>query len=261
MTITRRTLTIGFARSITAGMPSTMEVAVAPLNEPGAPELDISLVGGTQTQVVVLSNATNLVSFALVPTDSPQLDQRVIYRIAWRERFLGRQYTHDFVMPDFNVNYADLDDLGAVLGGTTYVQWTDRGVPGGVAGLNSLGQVIDADGQVVAAGGGADANNFTASGGVVKVETEVDGQTVYDFQLDPATGAVRKWQGPVLPANGNFGTVNHDLDTPHVLVTIRNAVSRLPVDAVCRPNLDGSTIAVEFASPPLLGQFTAVVIG
>lgn len=262
MTITRRTLTIGFERSITAGMPSTMEVAVVPLSEPGAPELDISLVGGPQSQVVVLGNATNPVSFTLVPTDNPELSQRVIYRIAWRERFMGRQYTHDFVMPDFDVNFADLDDLGSILGGQTYVQWSDRSVPGGVAGLNSLGQVIDADGNpILATTGATSVQNLVAGNGLEKITTTTtDGDPVYEFRL-AAGVAVRKWTGLVLPASGNFGSISHNLGVIQVVVEVRDTVSRLPVSAVCRPNLDGNTIAVEFASPPSPGQFTAVVLG
>ncbi len=262
MTIPRRTLTINFERSITADIPNTMEVVIVPLSEPGAPELDTSLVGGTQTQHILLANTTNPVAFQLVPTDSPQLDQRVLYRIAWRERFLGRQYTHDFVMPDTNVNFADLDDLGAVLGGTTYVQWTDRGMPNGVAGLNSMGQVIDADGNpIIGASGAASAQSFTASAGVVKVTgDDEDGNTTYDFRLDTAVAA-RRWNGPVLPASGNFGTINHNLGTQHVIAVVRSAATRMPVDATIRPNLDGNTISVEFASPPVSGQYVAVVIG
>jgi hypothetical protein len=262
-TVPRRTLTINFERSITAGVPNSMEIVVIPLSEPNAPALDGSLVGGPQTQVIVLANATTPVTFSLVPTDSPFLDQRVVYRIAWRERFMGRQYTHDFVMPDANVNFADLDDLGAVLGGVTYLQQTDRSVPGGVAGLNNLGQVIDADGNpIIGTTGGASAQNFTASGGILKVTTTVNGQTSYDFRLDPTAAVVRKWTGLVLPASGNFGTISHGLGTTGVVVSVRDTVSRLVVtSAVTRPNLDGNTIAVEFASPPLSGQYTATVIG
>lgn len=260
-TVPRRTLTINFQRSITAAIPNTMEVVVVPLSEPNAPELDGSLVGGPQSQLVVLANEVNPVTFDLVPTDSPFLDQRVIYRIAWRERYMGKQYTHDFVMPDTDVNFADLDDLGQVLGGTTYVQWTDRGTPGGVAGLNNLGQVIDADGNPVLGGAGADANNFTASGGIVKITTEVDGVNAYEFRLDPSTGAARKWSGTVTPASGNFGTVVHNLGTTAVVVAVYVTATRIPVDAIARPNLDGNTIAIEFSAPPTSGQYTAVVIG
>lgn len=260
MTIPRRRLTVSFERSITAGVPNTMEIAVTPLSEPGSPEADLSLVGGTQAQTIVLTNATNAVTFDLVPTDSPSLNQRVLYRIAWRERYMGRQYTHDFVMPDTDVNFADLGDLGAILGGETYVQWTDRGRPNGVAGLNSLGQVIDADGNPVLGSDGLDALGFTASGGITKVATTEANQTLYDFRLDTDVAA-RRWVGLVIPASGNFGAISHNLGTVFVQVTVYNTSTRVPVDVICRPNLDGNTVAVEFASPPVTGQYTAVVIG
>lgn len=74
--------------------------------------------------------------------------QRVhLVRIAWREKYMGRQYTQDFVMPDYDCDYDDLQDLGNIIGGETYVQWPDRSRPGGVAGLNDVGQVIDAFGS------------------------------------------------------------------------------------------------------------------
>ena len=196
MTVPRRTLSITFERSITAGVPNTMEIAVLPLGEPGAPELEVSLVGGTQSKTIVLANTANTVTFDLVPTDSPQLNQRVIYRIGWRERYIGRQYTSDFVMPDADVSFADLQDLGAILGGVAYLQWTDRGSVNGVAALDALGRVLDGDGNpIVSATGGASAQSFTASRGVQKVTTtNNDGLTTYDFRLDPDT-AVRKYHG------------------------------------------------------------------
>jgi hypothetical protein len=263
MPIQKRTLTVNFQRSITAGVPNTMEVAVTPLSEPRAPEQDLSLVGGTQNRVVVLANETTPVSFELVPTDSPELDQRVIYRIAWRERFLGRQYTHDFVMPNANVNFADLSDLGSILGGETYLQWDDRGVPGGVAALNSLGQVIDAAGNpVISSDDAASALAIVASGGIEKItSTNTSGDTIYTFRLDPDE-AVRKWSGLVVPTTGNLGTVTHNLGTIHVLAVVRETATRIPVPgAVIRPNADGNGLLIEFASPPLSGQYTAVVLG
>lgn len=261
MTLPRRRLTITFERSITAGVPNTMEIAIIPLAQPDAPELDITLVGGTQTQTILLANEANPVFFDLVPTDSPGLSQRVLYRIAWRERYMGRQYTADFVMPDTDCSYADLGDLGAVLDGTTYVQWTDRGRPNGVAALNALGQVVDADNNPVIGGTEAfDPANFTASHGVMKVSDQVDGVNVYEFQLDPAT-AGRKWVGLVIPAAGNFGTIVHNLGAVHVLVQVYHTATRIPATVAFRPNLDGNTVAVEFDEPPLTGQYTAVVIG
>lgn len=264
MPLNRRTLTISFERSVSSGVPSTMEVAVVPLAEPGSPESDVTLVGGTQIQTVLLNNQTNVVRFSLVPTDHPNLTQRVLYRIGWREKFLGRQYTHDFVMPDSDVNFRDLGDIGNILGGTTYVQWTDRGTPGGVAALNELGQVVDADGNpLIATEGGASIQSMTASGGILKVvDTDpLTGVTTYDFQLDPSSAA-RKWHGPVIPASGNFGAIAHHLGNPHPLVVVRDATTRLaPANIVCRPNLDGDTISVEFPAPIITGQYVATVIG
>lgn len=261
MTVPRRTLTVTFERSITAGVPNEMEIVVIPLSEPGAPEADLSLVGGPQSQTIVLANANNYVEFRLVPTDSPQLDQRVLYRIGWRERFLGRQYTRDFTMPDTDVNFADLDELGAVLGGTTYLQWTDRGTPGGVAGLNSLGQVIDSDGNPVTADGPSLAQAVTASQGVQRVTvTNEDDSVSYDFRLAPGV-AGRKWAGPVIPASGNFGVIDHGLGTTDVLVQVYRVSDRQPITVTARPNLDGDTVSLEFTSPPASGQYRAVVIG
>jgi len=147
--VQKRALTINFERAVSAGTPSVMEVAVAPLAEPNAPHQDVTLVGGTQVQSILLDNEVNPAVFLLVPTDHPDLTERVTYRIAWREKYMGRQYTNDFVMPDFDVSYDDLEDLGAIIGGETYIQWSDRSHPGGVAGLNDAGQVIDSSGNVV----------------------------------------------------------------------------------------------------------------
>lgn len=256
----RRRLTITFQRSITAGRPNTMEVTVLPLTSPSSPALDGTLVGGPQTQTILLGNAANPVFFDLVPSDHPELAARVLYRIGWRERYLGRQYTHDFVMPDADVDFDDLDSLEAILGGETYVQWTDVGTPGGVAGINELGQVLDGDGNPVLGGASSSVQNLTASDGITKVEVTDDGVTTFDLRLDPGRG-VRKWTGPVLPGSGNFGSISHDLNTIDVLVQVYRVSDRMPIPVTARPNLDGTTIAVEFTSPPTSGQYRAVVIG
>lgn len=260
MPLPRRTLTVTFQRSVTGGIPATMEVVVVPLSTPQSPAVDASVVGGPQRQLVVLDDDA-VVVFQLVPTDHPDLDQRVLYRIAWRERFLGRQYTHDFVMPDSDVAFADLDDLGAVLGGTTYVQWTDRGVPGGVAALDEQGRVLDADGvPVIGVEQALSENSFTASQGVLKVSDDTGEVPVYDFRLDPNLAA-RRWVGPVIPASGSFGVVDHGLGTVFVSVSVYETATRMPVAVTARPNLDGDTVAIEFAAPPPANLYTAVVIG
>ena len=154
-TMVKRQLTVNFQRSVSGGVPQVMEVIIAPLTDPSSPTNDATLVGGTQAQDVLLTNENNPVYFDLVPTDSPGLTDRLTYRIAWREKYMGQQFTYDFVMPDFDCNYEDLQDLGNIIGGETYVQWTDRLRPGGVAGLNQQGQVIDSVGNVVSGAGEA----------------------------------------------------------------------------------------------------------
>lgn len=148
MQVQKRALTVNFQRAVTGdGPPVVMEVAVNPLASPSAPNLDATLVT-RETQDVLLSEDAQVV-FYLVPTDHPELDQRVPYRIAWREKYMGRLFVQDFVMPDFDVDFDDLQELGNIIGGETYIQWSDRGRPEGVAGLNAQGQVVDADGNVV----------------------------------------------------------------------------------------------------------------
>jgi hypothetical protein len=257
----KRTLTINFERSVTAGIPNTIEVAIAPLSEPNAPSQNVTLVGGTQTQIIVCDNEVNPAVFELVPTDAPELSQRILYRIAWRQRYLGRQYVKDFVMPDFDCSFDDLEDLGSIIGGETYLQWTDRGNPGGVAALNSLGQVLDGDGNPVGDPDVLLAQNLTGSNGVTIVENQAaDGYTTYDFQADDSIP--RRYAGPVIPASGNFGTVVHNLGTTEVVATFRLAATRDSVTPVVwKPNADGNTLGVMFDAPPLAGQYWAVVIG
>ncbi|QZE10550.1 hypothetical protein SEA_SCOOBYDOOBYDOO_235 [Mycobacterium phage ScoobyDoobyDoo] len=143
----KRALTINFQRSV-GSAPVVMEVAINPLAEVSAPDLDATLVG-RQTQDVLLTAENNPVVFELVPTDHPDLTERIPYRIAWREKYMGRVFTKDFVMPDFDVDFDDLQNLGNIIGGETYLQWADRSRPGGVAALNDSGQVVDADGNPV----------------------------------------------------------------------------------------------------------------
>ena len=263
MTLPKRTLTLTFDRSITAGKPDTVEVSVVPLAEPEAQAPDTLLIGGPQTKTLLLANQTNSLTFQLVPTDHPQLQERVLYRIGWRQRYLGRQTTHDFVMPDTDINFADLADLGNILGGETYVQWTDRGAPGGVAALNSLGQVVDASGTPIISDDGDNlASSLTASGGIQKTTTPATETTpaVHDFSLQPGA-AGRKWSGDVTPASGNFGTITHGLGTTDILAAVYRISDRMPIEAVIHPNADGNTVSIQFSSPPGPGQYRAVIIG
>ena len=61
MTMVRRRLTINFQRSVKAGKPQVLEVVVAPLTNPSAPNEDATLVGGPQQQDILLGNENNQV--------------------------------------------------------------------------------------------------------------------------------------------------------------------------------------------------------
>lgn len=258
----KRTLTINFERAVTAGVPNTIEVAVAPLSEPNSPPSNTTLVGGTRTQVIVCDNEVNPAVFELVPSDAPELSERILYRIAWRQRYLGRQFVKDFVMPDFDVSFDELENLGSIIGGETYVQWTDRGSPGGVAALNSLGQVLDGDGNAIGDPNATLAASLTAGEGITITEaTSPDDFTVHEFAIDRSVVA-RRWSGPVIPASGNFGSVTHNLGTTDVLAIFRRTDTRDSVTPVVwKPNADGDTLGAMFEAPPTAGQYWAIVIG
>lgn len=143
-----RALTVNFQRAVTGdGPPVVMEVAVNPLSVASSPNQDATLIT-RETQDVLLADRAEVI-FYLVPTDHPDLTARVTYRIAWREKYMGRVFTQDFVMPDFDCDFDDLQDLGNLIGGSTYVQWSDVSRPGGVAALNEAGRVVDSEGRVV----------------------------------------------------------------------------------------------------------------
>ena len=149
MVLHKRALTVNFQRAVNGRVPVVMEVAVNPLAHPSSPALDATLVELRSNVDVLLTNEVNTVIFQLVPTDHPDLDERVTYRIAWREKYMGRISSTDFVMPDADVDFDDLRDLSLIIGGETYLQWTDAGVPNGVARLDSAGRVIDGEGHPV----------------------------------------------------------------------------------------------------------------
>jgi tryptophanyl-tRNA synthetase len=178
--VQKRQLTLNFEKSVSeGGTAQVIEVAITPLTEPNNPTDNTILVGGAQVQEVVLNNTVNSIHFMLVPTDLPDLDQRVPYRIAWREKYMGRQFTKDFVMPDFDVNFADLDNLGQILGGETYLQWSDRGRTGGVAPLNDAGQVTDAFGHPVLGQETADSISGAIAAEVVARQQAIAAQQLY----------------------------------------------------------------------------------
>lgn len=151
-TILKRNLTFHFPRSVsvTNQRPQAMEVIIVPLSDPSGPDQG-TYVGGLQTQSVLLDDDDNTLTFMLVPTASPDLVAPVTYRVAWREGgILGRTVTYDFAMPDADVRFDELAELGQIVGGETYLQQSDLGVPGRVAKLNDDGVPVDSDGHPAA---------------------------------------------------------------------------------------------------------------
>jgi hypothetical protein len=116
----KRTLTVRFGRAVTADVPNTMVVTVTPLATASDLLSNVTFVGGPQTRTVLLANEVNVVSFSLVPSTAAGLTEPMPYRIAWRERTGGRQETHDFLMPDHDVEFADLGGGGGLSGGGGY---------------------------------------------------------------------------------------------------------------------------------------------
>lgn len=109
-----RTLTVAFERAVTAAVPSTIEVTVIPLAVTTNPVSNTLLVGGPQTRQVLLTDIPATTTFSLVPSNHSDLYDSVPYRIAWRERHVGHQHTVDFLMPNADVSFADLEFLGSV---------------------------------------------------------------------------------------------------------------------------------------------------
>lgn len=111
----KRTLTVSFERAVTAATPNTVEVTLTPLVTTVNPVANTVIGGGPQTRVVLLANAVTTTTFSLVPSDHGDLDESIVYRIAWRERYTGHQFSADFTMPDADTNFADLASLGRIL--------------------------------------------------------------------------------------------------------------------------------------------------
>lgn len=153
--IVRRLLTFHFQRSVqitsTSRSIDSVEVSVIPLSDPSSAIAVATFVGGLQSQIVQLVDEDNPVVFALVPTDVPGLSVRILYRVMWRVGGVtGRTETFDFAMPDEDLGFDQLQELGNVITGAVYLQQSDLSEPGRVAQLNDLGQVVDAFGVPVA---------------------------------------------------------------------------------------------------------------
>jgi len=158
-TVIWRKLTIKFARAVTFPdqTPVVMEVVVYPLAEASSPLAGATFVHPQGVQKIVLARDTEVV-FELIPSHLAGLNHELLYRIQWRSGGItGRTYSYDFAMPDQDVDFHDLADLGNIIDGEVYLRQQDLGVPGRVARLNADGHVVDAAGQVLATTGAVNA--------------------------------------------------------------------------------------------------------
>src|SRR3974390_726278 len=169
-TLIRRNLTFNFQRSVSiingAQVPQVIEVAITPMATPSFPDL-ATYVGGVQEQSVLLNNATNTAVFQLVPSNAAGLTEPVGYLCSMRQGGVtGATSNTPFGMPDADTDWDTLPDLGDVIAGVSYVQQADVGVAGGVATLNSSGQVVDVHGNPVTVPG-----DLTALSTAITTET------------------------------------------------------------------------------------------
>lgn len=177
-TILKRNLEFHFPRavSVTNQVPQSLDIIIIPLSDPSAPDQG-TYVGGLQKQTVILDDDDNVVVFQLVPTNSSELLAPVTYRAAWREGgVVGRTYTYDFAMPDADVRFDELQELGQIIGGETYLQQADLGVPGRVAKLNEDGVPVDSDGHPAA--GAAALDSLATS-----LDEEVSARAIGDAEI------------------------------------------------------------------------------
>lgn len=162
MALVYRDLTVNFARSVKSDgvTPEAVQIVLTALSTPSHTPTG-TLVQAPDSQEILLSAVTTTVTFSLVPTDHPDLTERVLYRIAWRVGGpTGRTYTYDFAMPDADISFEEIVSLDYVIGGEVYLQQDDLGTPDRVAKLDADGNVIDTDGNILAT---LDALNLTVS--------------------------------------------------------------------------------------------------
>lgn len=181
----KRTLTIVFERAVYAGIPATVEITVIPLAVPTNPVSNTVLVGGPQTQVVLLANTTTTVTVSLVPSGHPDLDETLPYRIAWRERYTGHQYSADFVMPDADTYFGDLAFLGCIL--------STNGVTADVspiAAQRALRTILNVTTPTTLPSSGSDYVVFLSGSGAVTLPSAVNATSKYSIKNNKTTASI-----------------------------------------------------------------------
>jgi hypothetical protein len=181
-----RTLTVVFERAVTAAVPSTIEVTVIPLAVTTNPVSNTLLVGGPQTRQVLLADIPTTTTFSLVPSNHVDLYDSIPYRIAWRERHAGHQHTVDFLMPNADVNFADLPFLGSVFGVNGVA--VNTGTASTLAAERALRTILTVTTALTLPVGG-DYVVFISTGGVVTLPSAVT-TSRYSVKNNKTTAAV-----------------------------------------------------------------------
>jgi len=194
--VIRRALTFNFARSVTYPdqRPQTMQVIVQSLATASLPVTNGSatFVDPAGVQEVLLAQPNNPVTFQLVPSNNPNLSTPLTYRAAWRAGGVtGELFTSDFAMPDADISFDELPNLGLIVDAEVYLQQADLGVPGRVARLNDAGDVVDAAGTPVATSADVEAlqNSLTAetvTRGAADTRVRADMTLLIDEQFNQA---------------------------------------------------------------------------
>ena len=147
----KKRLTLNFERSISSqyNKGDKLEVVVTPLDSASNPDGNVTLVEEKQVQRVTIRNEVTQLFFDLTPTYDPGLTEPIFYRIAWRVGYLGRITEHDFAMPNMDVDFDDLGDLGNIIDGENFLREEDLGTPGRVARLDNEGNVTNGSGEII----------------------------------------------------------------------------------------------------------------
>ena len=144
----KKQLTVKLMRSVTAvsRKPENVEVTIVVVNG-GDAAYDSTIAKFSETQKVRLIEPTTNVVFDLVPSDS--VSPPILYRIGWRRGVSGKLVTHDFYMPNQDIEFDDIKTQGEVPGSRNVTE-NDIGRAGWVPRLDYSGNVLDGTGSSLA---------------------------------------------------------------------------------------------------------------
>lgn len=227
-----RQLTFTFPRSVSfpTEKPEVLQVSVIPLASPSAPGQDLTFVDPPAVQDVVLLDTANTAAFMLIPSYWAGLTEPVLYRAQWRTGITGRTFSQDFAMPDADVSFSALGDLGNLISGENYLTQADLGVENRVARLNAEGAVVDAEGNPVAL-----ASALTAL--QAALDAEISDRSGADTDVASTAQSALETQLDATLAMANGYTDNHLAQVESLID--QEATGRAAADATLDDRIDG----------------------